>query len=131
MGEEPGYITDLKKQLGGVQKGVSGTEKAIVRIDTTLAQTLPEMKDDLKALNGSVRQHDTSIALHKQAQDDCPARKAVESGTLSGGTARGWIIDLNENRTKAGVGGVIVGVPAAIFLLLEIARLAAEHIWGM
>lgn len=131
MGDEPGYITDLKDQIGDVQKGVNETEKAIVRIDTTLAANLPPMKQQLQTLNGTVRQHDTDIALQKQAHEECPARKAVDAGADLPRQARShWVVDLSNNRTKAAVGGGIIGFPAIIFLLLEIAKLAVEHTWG-
>lgn len=127
MGKEPGYITELKDQIGVVQKGMGETEKAIVRIDTTLTENLPEMKDQLQKLNGTVSQHNTDIALQKQAHDDCPARKGVLSGDGPRESGSHWVIDLSENKTKAAVG---VGIPAIIFLLLEIAKLAAQQFWG-
>ena len=51
---EPKYIKELKDDMKQVAQSVSGTEKAIVRIDTTLAENLPEMKKQLETLNLSL-----------------------------------------------------------------------------
>ena len=115
---EPKYIKDLKDEMKQVAQSVAGTEKAIIRIDTTLAETLPAMKGQLERLNGSVRQHDTAIALQKQAHDDCPARKAS-------GDNPNVIIDLSNTKTKIALGGA-VGLPTLV-LILEVAQKALEY----
>ena len=125
---EPKYITEVKQQMGVVQKSITETEKAIVRIDTTLSENLPEMKEQLEKLNGTVRQHDKDLALQKQAHEDCPARKALGSGNPPGQAGTQWVIDLSDKKTKAAVGGLL-GAPT-LLLLLEIAKLAAQHFWG-
>lgn len=121
---EPKYIKDLKDDMKQVAQSVSVTEKAIVRIDTTLAETLPEMKKQLEKLNGSVRRHDTAIALQKQAHDDCPARKSQNEnpGEISGANVT---INLSDPKTKIAIGGV-VGAPA-LLLALELFKMAVQY----
>ena len=127
MAGEPEYIKGLKREMQAVTQSMNGTEKAIVRIDTTLAENLPAMKAQLSQLNGTVRRHDTDIALQRQAHEDCPARKA-EKNPNEKNPGGNLIIDLGDRRTKAVVGGV-VGAPT-LLLALDIILTAARHFWG-
>ena len=118
MAGEPEYIKSLKREMQAVSQSMNVTEKAIVRIDTTLAETLPAMKGQLEKLNGSVRQHDKDIALQQQAHNECPARKAS-------GDNPNVIIDLSNTKTKIALGGA-VGLPTLV-LILEVAQKALEY----
>lgn len=129
MSDEPGYITELKQQIQVMHKGVTETEKSLVRIDTTLAENLPEMKEQLQKLNGTVRQHDKDLALQQQAHDDCPARKAFSGSDPPGQSRSQWVIDLSRTKTKAVIGGGVIGIPATMAIVFEIVKLAAAHLW--
>jgi len=127
---EPKYIGELKVAMGEMAKSVAGAEKAIVRIDTTLAENLPELKGQLQKLNGTVRGHDTDLALQKQAHEDCPARKAFDGGQATPGSSSSGpvMIDLRDRKVQVVVGGV-VGAPALV-LALELLKFLQGYMAG-
>src|SRR4030042_1684340 len=101
MAGEPGYIKELKSTLKDITGKVSSAEDSIIRIETTLTGTLPDIKSGRATLNGTVRKHETDLALQKQAHEECPARKGYGGAPRNPGPTGQWVIDLSETKGKA------------------------------
>jgi hypothetical protein len=121
----PGYIVDLKGSMADALEQIEEARGAIIRIDTTLANTLPEIKKSLEGLNGTVRKHDTDIALQKQAYQECPARQAAgkpkpeDSGGNTGDNP--WSL-AKWGLRQFGIFGAELAVIFALLVLLMRAR---------